>query len=309
MLFLSFLQYPDFCFFELRKFSITTYKEQLRKRVNSLFVVFILISILSFVLCYTLSKTFPAFAQLQFVKERMDVVTQGLYGSVQILVGNPFAFQLWFVSQLFIMCLITPIIFILIRKLGSVVLVILGIMWALDINISVGFFNLFNCDAYLFFILGSFLAIKDIDFLGKKESIKNKSLAYGLLLTTLVLSVIYTIICATLSQPSFIQNIFYKLIQIVGVIAVWYGYDCVAGKWQDKHIFKVLAQNSFMIFLFHEPLQHIVFQSIFSYNSSDVLHVVVFFSLAIISIMFWAFAGEWTRNKIKPLHKIITGGR
>jgi len=297
-----------FLFFAKRELTPKVYAQQIKKRIKSVLLVFLVVSAASFIVCAAIyAITGPGL--LPVIDERMAVVSKGVMDALKIGLNNPFAFQLWFLMQLFLICLCTPVIDWLIRRFGALLPAVLFVLWAFDINLDIGGWRVFNGDTYLFFTFGAYLGIKKVQLPGMQEPAGKKGTACMLIAALIVLSAAYTVLCAVTGESVTEQLILYKLVSIVGVAAVWYLYELVPERFTASRSWRVLQEQSFVVFLLHEPLMHILYSLGLSASSADWMHMLLYFGLPLLMILLMSGAGIFMKKHCRPMHRLLTGGR
>lgn len=297
-----FFMISGFLFFFGKNFDSSTYAKQVRKRCRSVLSVFLIFSVLSFLVCHLVYR-FTGEGVIGMIDER--ITRNPLYALLQ----NPFAFQLWFLAQLFIMCIISPVIYFLIKKLSFIFPIILACLWFADKQLVVGGYTLFNSDAYMFFTLGAYVALKMPDIRGLYQKTENKKIWLVSVILWIGAVIIYTLFSATAEKSSYIQLVLYKLCVILGISSVWLSFDRFSMNLLEKPVGKTLTENNFMVYLLHEPLLHIIFMSTITYFNSDIVHIILYFVVPALIILFCAYIGKFLRNKYPKLNNILTGGR
>ena len=96
---------------------------------------------------------------------------------------------------------------------------------------------------------------------------------------------------------------------ILGIASMWLTYDRLDVRLLEHPSTKNLTENSFTVYLLHEPLMHIIFMSTLAYFKSDFVHILLYFVLPEIIILLCAYIGKMLRNRCPRLNSIITGGR
>lgn len=301
-----FFAISGFFFFYKKQFGKATYLRQIKKRCSSVLLVFLILSAVSFAVCFVFYNIVGEGVN-PMIDERMVVVLSGPFGFLYALLQNPFAFQLWFLAQLFIMALISPVIYLLVKKLKWVPLVILGVLWYLDLSLTVFGYTVFNCDAYLFFTLGAYIAVNEVDLPGLNRQVKRKYLKFIFAGGWVTLSAVFTLMAATLTESTYLQTLLFKTISLLGLVSVWLIFD--SAKESSCPLIKTLKRNNFAVYLFHEPLLHLIFMSVTFYVKADLVHMLLFFVLPTVIVIACAYFGELLRRKLPRVNKIITGGR
>lgn len=297
-----FFMISGFLFFFGKEFGTSAYIKQLKKRCRSVLGVFVIFSVISFVICHLIYK-FTGAGIIGMIDER--IIRNPLYALLQ----NPFAFQLWFLPQLFIMCIVSPVIYFLIKRFNFVLPVILACLWFLDKTLVVGDYTLFNCDGYMFFTLGAYIAIKKPDFKTLHQKTENKKVWIVSFILWIAVAAAYTLFSGTAEEASCVQLILFKLSILLGIVSVWTSYDRLSTRLLEHPVMKTLTENNFMVYLLHEPLLHIIFMSTITYFKSDIVHALLYFVLPVIIILLCAYTGKILKNKCPKLNSILTGGR
>lgn len=301
-----FFAISGFFFFYNKEFNLKTYGRQIKKRLKSVLLVFLIFSALSYLVCFIISLFLDKGIN-PMIDERMVFVEKGGFGILYPLLQNPFAFQLWFLAQLFIMSIISPVIYILVKKLKWIPLVLLAGFWLFDKSLNISTYTLFNTDAYMFFTLGAYIAVNKIKLPGLYEKVNNKYLKYIFIFFWVALSIVFTILAATLKESTIIQTMLFKAITIFGIISIWLLFDNM--KETNNPLINTLKRNNFAVFLFHEPLLHLIFMTVTYYCKLDIVHLSLYFILPLLIIIGCAYFGEFLRRKCPKLNNILTGGR
>ena len=297
-----FFMISGFLFFFGKEFGASFYAKQLKKRCRSVLSVFVIFSVISFAVCH-LVFSFTGEGVIGMIDER---ITKNL---LYVLFQNPFAFQLWFLAQLFIMSIVSPICYFLIKKLGVVFPIILACLWIFDKHLVVGGYTLFNSDAYMFFTLGAYIAIKKPCLKMLYEKTESAKPLIASLVSWISVAVAYTLFSATAEESSVIQLLMFKLVVLLGIITVWLLYDRLSVRIVEHPVTKAVSENNFTVYLLHEPLLHIIFMSTLTHFNADIVHVLLYFVLPILIILLCAYIGKILRSKLPRFNAVITGGR
>lgn len=301
-----FFAISGFLFFYKKQFNSSTYLRQVKKRSRSVLLVFIIFSAISYLICLPI-YLIVGDGIIPMIDERMVVALSGNIGFLYPLLQNPFAFQLWFLAQLFIMCLISPIIYLFVKKLKWIPLIPLGVLWYLDLSLNIFDYTLFNCDAYTFFTLGAYIAVNGVKLPWLNEGLKNKKLKFVSSSLWVALCVVFTVMAATLDKSTYLQTFLFKTISILGLISVWLIFDTSGDS--SNPLIRTMKRNNFSVYLFHEPLMHIIFMTVTYYCKADAVHMLLYFVLPCAIIIACAYFGELLRRKLPRVNNILTGGR
>lgn len=211
--------------------------------------------------------------------------------------GYPISYQFWFIRDLIITVLISPVLYFLIKKLNLTVLIVLFALW---------FFNKatsnpgINTTSLFFFSMGAWFSVN-----GKR-------------LTSCVITESYFVLC---SYPFLIfvdlltigtsVNIYIHNMGII--VGIWF-WLMVVYRIVYKYRIKpngFLTKVSFFLFAFHEPLLSILKRRTFSYfePSNDLAFTFFYFTnVMLVSLIGMILYVGLSRVAPKFL-KIISGGR
>lgn len=138
-------------FFDIAKqnsFSLQDYKTKLSKRVFSLLIPYLIWN-----LFYCLFKSI-------FFEQNFFLLLSKIFAYPM-----PVAFQFWYIRDLMIMCLISPLLYWLIKKIKWFLLLILLLVWFLNLKIVID-------TPLLFFSLGAYFSIERKNVVSLLEKIK-----------------------------------------------------------------------------------------------------------------------------------------
>ena len=274
------------------------YLNKLKKRTFSLLVPYLVWCLLSGVLMTVLSKI-EFFKGLAIVQEKAFDLP---YFFMYFL--SPAAFPLWYVQQLIIFVLIAPALYFLISKSRAIILIPIGVLWFCDISFII------NSQALFYFCAGAAIAI-----FGKSRNVTKRDdpmVTLFMTITWVCISFSNTLIAASGDDSAFttmIMLVLYKLNEVVGLIAAWMIFDHIAKLITDKKGFLLAAAHVFFIYAMHEPLLHIAFQIGLVQNASPLSHLILYIFLPFTIMAACILVSMIIRKLIKPVHKVMTGGR
>ncbi|KQS52733.1 MAG: hypothetical protein DCE86_04675 [Flavobacteriaceae bacterium] len=217
------------------------------------------------------------------------------------LITQPISYQLWFLRDLIVLTILSPIIFIIIRRFGIFFLFAIFPFWFLTIDNI-----MFTSEALLFFSLGLFLCLKHRDILNKQVSRKTA-------LTFLCIWLTLLIIKTTLQmyyENHFIIFALQKLSICIGIVAIWLIYDAVFPLFKNKLQKTDVYGLSFFIYVFHEPFLTLVKKGLFFILGKSVVdHFLIFLISGPIVITICLILGYFFKTKLPDLYNFTTGNR
>lgn len=217
-------------FFKSFELTFKSYKFKVFNRFKTLFIPFILWSVIGILLIYF----------LQIIPFTQKYFTKKIELSFDIMFKKPIAFQLWFIRDLFVLVLISPILGYLNKKLGLFWIILLFFAWVFGIPTII----IRSFEPILFFTFGGYLVNYNFNLVTKRVPLKFAFITIGLWVFLLFFKLL-------IIENYFdsITYIFHKLTVFVGVISIWQLFDFVQFKFFTRESF---FQTTFFIYLFHE---------------------------------------------------------
>ena len=166
-----------YVFFFKEKFSNTIYKKKIRNRLYTLLIPYTLWNI--FALLFIMLKYSPIMdsvyphldhSQLDLSFENLTSILGNYNGKIEFIQfpvqdtwTYPLNFPLWFIRELILVTICTPIIYISICKFKHYSIIFLGIIWFITtlLNLSISQ----TVTAFFFFSWGSYLSITKMDII------------------------------------------------------------------------------------------------------------------------------------------------
>ena len=284
-----------FLFFLSKK----TYSQKIKARVHTLLVPYILWNLfmlalygIAYAIGYPQNINGRSLADFQFTDYLRLFWDRGSYDN-----GNfvPILCPLWYIRNLLIMSLLSPLIYYIIRYARELFLVAITVWWLTTHH------NAFIPQTILFFSLGAYFSIFDINPL--RIVSENKAIIivlFGIFAVGDIFShtVTGTPINLQLHRISLILNI-----PVLLLLADW----CV----RHNYTSELLPNSAFIVFCVHYPIVVLLRRICISKvsDSSDFIHILLYFACVIVatllSIGFYCFLERFF-PKVK---NILSGNR
>ena len=217
-------------FANVDKWDVVTYKKKVLRRIKTLLLPYLIWNLLMTVKLKTFSMNMfwaywePAGIQIDW------------FGHEQVLTA-PANMPLWFLRDLMVVSLLTPIIYLLVRRLGYWLMAVLTVLYLLGVC---AFIPGLSAYAVFFFTLGAFLSIRKMDLV---ENLKQFEWpAYGF---SAILGVSMMI---TYSTPVFSSLML--CFRLTGAIAVF----CLATRIlssTNRRLLSLVCDSAYFIYLAH----------------------------------------------------------
>lgn len=286
-------------FFLTYKNTLSSYTAKLKSRIKSLAIPFLFWSILMFLLFYVAQSI--SFTKSYFADESTLVTNLNAMGVLQKVFIMPIPYQLWFIRDLFLLVLISPLIYLLTSKTKGFWIIVLVFPWFLNADIPL----LFSYEPLLFFAFGSFLAIITPQL--TLISVTKKT-AVLLLLLWVILVITRTTLLAYYDMP-LLQNGIHKTGVLIGIMAFWLSFD---------HLFDLKSSPtnqsfyrfSFFLFCFHEPFLTITRKVLLKMlGKSEASLIMIYFGAAAFIIFTSIILGMIIKKHLPKVYSFTTGGR
>jgi len=280
-------------------FSKKSYVEKLRSRLHTLFIPYVLwnlLLLLLYVIAYAFGhpqdingKNIVEYSFIDYVRLFWD---RGSYDN-----GNfvPILCPLWYIRNLIIMSIISPLLFYIIRYVRELFLIIVAVWWMSTPH------NAFISQTILFFSLGAYFAILDMNPLEITEKKK------GLFLTLFAVFAIGDIISHVyISTPINLQ--IHRISLILNISAL-----LLLGDWCVRHGYtsKFLPNAAFIVFCIHYPIVVILRKFCLTQyaDASDTVHILLYFSCVVISTVLSLTIYQILNHFFPKVMNILSGNR
>ena len=296
-----------FVFFLGLEMTKDAYTRKFQNRVKSLFVPYLVWNAVAIILL--IITIFSSFNQYKGHVAEFTPSLHGFLSALWIYHGElegvyfaekifPINAPLWFIRDLMVVVLCTPLIHFLLKKLKHYLVVVLGIYWFWTAFYSVGVYPF--RDALFFFVWGGYMALYKNDILAIwGKYFKLSILLYVLLGCLYVLSAYYS--------PDFTQLI--KLLNVI--VGLMFAYNLSA--WLLKRNIckpnKFLSSSSFFIYVSHFLIAGKVLKLIFLLvnPSSSISLLLVYITAVLITLFSLLFVYYLLRRFTPGVLKVVCG--
>lgn len=294
-------------FYKVGSFTGQTYCQKLKKRAKTILVPYLLWNLLV-VLFFFLSQSF--FPGLMSGKNKLICdynISDWLWTFWNTNMINPpttadkgaypICFQFWFIRDLMVVMLFSPLVYFLVKKLRHYAVVCLGILWVFGWRFDVVGFS---SAAFFFFSAGAYFSIHGKNFVETMRPFLATSAALYILITIIELCFRGEAWCPYLHNMGILAGI---------VLAVTLTAHCLGkGTW---HTNTFLSDSSFFIYAYHAmPLAFIIkffFKMIQPHTDGMVLALYVLCPL--ITILVGLPLYYLLKKYLPVVTSVITGGR
>ncbi|MFK8004942.1 MAG: acyltransferase family protein [Saprospiraceae bacterium] len=294
-----FFTISGYLFFLGLKGSSSEFEKKMKKRVKTLLFPYLLWSILG-ILLYLVLQSLPVIQNYFTRKLISEYSVKELLNTIFL---NPIPYQFWFIRDLIILTILSPILFWLLRfsKVG-LLLFLLG-LWFYNFDLII-----IANEALLFFVIGGYLSLHQQNWVLQHSSSKN---ALILFVSWITIVLIKTIILHLETSTLLAINIIHKIGVLIGVLAVWGMYDFMVKKINSKESkYSFLFSLTFFIYAFHEPVLTILKKGFYSIlGQGEMISIIIYFTAPTIAILSSILVGYFLKKITPQFYSLLTGGR
>ena len=273
-----FLIISGFLFFsEYKDFTKEDYFLKIRKRISSLSIPYLLWNLIAYI-CYAIRTDFNL---IEFVKSFWIINIPGRSGS------SPIDGPLWYVRDLFILMIISPLVYCVIKKGKFPALMVLLLLWVSGFSVFANGIYI----SFVFFVIGGYLRLNNIGV---------DNLKYGC-----IVSVLYMMFIVLLPLNSSLYSItqLRNVVMLMGMFSCF--YICNKIKFKNTDLYKYLASATFFIYCCHD----ILLSYIKPFMKINMDNNILYISIILLDLLFSFILFVVTTRCLPWLSKYLTGNR
>lgn len=291
-----FFAISGYLFFHKGIFSSSVYASKLKKRVRTLLVPYVIWNLLYWGILVIKSKFMPGdtadgalthLSPVEFMRMFWNL-RSGFY---------PMCAQFWFLRDLMVVMVLSPIIYAGVKWLRLAFVGIFGVLWVANLWWDI---TGLSVSAIFFFSAGAYMAIYKVNFV----SLSSRVFLIFLCLYLLLLSSALCCVGYPAYMPLKALTILAEMIGVVGIVS-W----CIRrGRW---HVDNFLSESSFFIYAYHQiVLAVLVKVMVTSLAPMNDMKLILIFLTAPVVIIGIGLGLYWLMRKTMPsVTKVLTGGR
>lgn len=297
---LFFLISGYYFFHQVERFSFALYGEKLRKRAKTLFVPYVCWNVI-YIGLFFLAETFIPNMRSTATKFVTDYsIEEWLRTFWDLKNGYPINGAMWFIRDLMIIMLASPVIYYAVKYLKIIPLVVLAYCWSSGLW---GNSIIPRGSAVLFFTLGAYLSVNEIGFIQLVHSIR-----YYLLAIFVAVSIVMIVMEA---QGHFVYSYRFGLFNILIGAFLTIGLFAHYVKKHEVSLSSCSAGKSFFIYAYHSlPLAlclNIAFKFLLPHTEAELLLIYLLTPsfIAFLGIVFYQAISKYIPRSLS----LLTGGR
>ncbi len=295
-----------YLFFREADYSRGFFVKRWKSRAQSILLPMISWNLLALLLFTAIAWLDPASSLLGIVK--YDVRSMDLRDLVNALLGirrHPIIFQFWFLRDLLLTILLTPVLALLLRRIPWLGLAGLFLVWMTDSDLGI----FFRTDVLFFFYAGALLQVR-----GKTPPVLAPNVALWTLAAYVILVACRTAAPLVVPESSGVGTILYgpgaKLLRVLGVVVAWNVAPLILrGRIGPALLF--VAPSAFFLHAIHWPMNQFVKVAVAHILGSDSNPALVAIYLVTVAVTIaLSLAVAMGLSRFTPaLFKHLSGGR
>lgn len=245
-------------------FTKNKYVYKLKKRIKTLLIPYLFWNLLMIVFILIMQKTdiTSPYNHLSIHNVKDFLLCFWNRGT-----DEPILFQFWFIRDLIVLCILSPIVYLLIKHLKFLPIMFFFLVWFLGLN-DIGI-KVFERQALCFFFLGAYLSINKINMV----NVSKKFSFYSVILY------IFIVIVVLFYKGQY--NVYLNRLSIVvGMVAVLFIVSSLIEK-EKIHNNQILSQISFFLFAFHTFVLQYVQSFLTGILPQNNLFIIIIYFLSV----------------------------
>ncbi len=281
-----------FMFFRVGLPTVAQFRRKLLDRFESLVVPFLLWNALVLAAVLLLQS-----AHLGGLMSRTRPV-DGPVDALWRLTGDPIHYQFWFVRELILLCLLTPLIGLIVRSRLALAWLALGFAgFALTKVIG----TVLSLRGIFFFSLGAYLAMRELPLRLpiSRAWLRGAWVAYGA-----------SVVASAFLPVSRTALLWIVAVQVVvGLALAATAYDASSRLWNDRLV-SAVRTHAFFVYAFHEPLLSVIRKGLMvAMGSSGPVLAAVLLLVPTITLAVCVVVARWISRNSPRVYGVLTGGR
>jgi peptidoglycan/LPS O-acetylase OafA/YrhL len=292
----AFFLMSGYLFFAGSALTAESYVSNLSSRLRTLFLPFVLWNLMSLAI-FAAAQASPV-TSVFFSGQKALIANYSPFDFVAAILGigrQPIAYQFWFIRDLMVLVLFTPLICLMLKVVPRIFLISLGLCWLAEAWPEAGS----EIEATLFFSLGSLAGMRGVSLFVLDH--------YGRWMVAIYVPLV---LIDALLQATGSNAVLHHVGVAVGLGAAMFLTRAVAMRGTFRAPIVALAASSFLVYAEHEPLLNIL-RKLFVHatHPSQVGAIALYIALPLCLVVALVFTHRQRMNTLPAITLILCGGR
>ena len=208
----------------------------------------------------------------------------------------PISYQFWFIRDLIVLVLCSPVVYVAIRIAGPLFVILLYPLWVFR---WWGMMTVPDIEPAFFFVLGAYCGIKNVSLVALNIWGKATLSIYGALL-----------VGALLFRSGIVAQILHSFVVLFGVASALYLSERLISNDRVRRALLFLGGMSFFVFATHEPLMTTMKKVAYRYIEMNGAMSFAMFAISPLLVVTMCIAVYLVVSRLAPKTlRVLTGGR
>lgn len=290
-------------FFNTSDYTGRQYFQKIRKRTKTLLVPYIFWNLIVILLLFSAQTFMPSFmsgANKLIVDYNISDWVRCFWNSYH---GMPVCYQLWFIRDLYVVVLLSPVIYYTIDRWSYYFPIIFGVLYLMGLNSGISGLSVISI---FFFYIGAWFSLKKYDIIRFIK--KFRTVGY---ISTLSLVVLWMILYNDIIQLPERMEILVHNLSVLCMILAFLNIVVTIQENKGLKINPLLHDSNFFIYVFHAmPLALIIKLTTFFIDpTSDISVLFIYFFAPLLTITLALLFFLIMKRVFPKFTAIITGSR
>ncbi|MEG1838589.1 MAG: acyltransferase family protein [Bacteroidaceae bacterium] len=289
--------FSGFLFFYKSDFTFSSYGNKIKKRGKTLLIPYLFWNLEVIFILFLTSLIFPHLMSGAHLLIQNYTFVDWINSFYAIDLGRPICMQLWFLRDLMVVMIFSPIIFLLLKYLRQYILFIFGTLWFFNCWFSLPGFDI---GVIFFFSVGAYFSIHKRNFVTDMKP---------LFPWVIFIYPVFVIGDLLSTQYEWGKYIYSAQILVGMVFAITLSaYFISRGRWKVNAF---LAGASFFVYAYHNMALLFIWKSLFKllYPVTDAMLVFMYFFCSCLTILLGLALYYVLKKYLPRFTQLITGGR
>lgn len=278
-----------------RNYENKLYTKRLRSRIKTLVIPYMLWNIIN--MLFDIVTSYTAISNFFIGREKFVLsVPNILLGIFFYKCNGPF----WFVFDLIVFVIISPLINLLISKKHLGLFVIVGLLILRIFNIKLPATIFFESESIYYYILGSYIGKHYFNIFATKRNKRSQGISAIFFVVIIVLFVL-------LAYSVFRMNMaLVAVAKMLGALSFWVVADCIIDKVKQRSF----MNDSFVIFALHKNVISIFVKLFYlALPKHPLMAIANYLVSPVLTVMLICFLCAFMKKFMSKIYIILTGAR
>ena len=274
------------------------YVGKLKRRIGTLLIPYVIWNLVMYLPVLLRGNSHPSLMEIFWSSGNPWYHGINYLGGEFIPAASPLNYPLWYVRDLMVLCLMSPLIYWAIKRLKIVAILIPAVLYVSYIWPHIEF----NCEALLFFMVGAYLSVEQRTIIVSKK-------AYGMMgIATAVLGLSLALYNTLNTQKGFLIRPYYTLVGSIFFINIMQRFKGVVKPKLTEAVFAIYVLHAVIVKIVDTALSVLGYDT-FKFDHAGLAIVFDCFFYPVLIILICIFIYYIIKIILPSVSKILFGNR